>query len=77
MCGPMCSAAITKVQEQERTVRNALVDHASSWLCRRLISVTKCESQRKCRALHKCAVLGVVSWFLGVLRQTWIDVSVR
>ena len=25
----------------------------------------------------RCAILDVVSWFLGVLQQLWIDVSVR
>ena len=25
----------------------------------------------------RCAVLGVVSWFPGVLQQLWMDVSVR
>ena len=27
--------------------------------------------------VQRCAVLGVLSWFAGVLRQIWIDVSVR
>ena len=27
--------------------------------------------------VQRCAVLDVVSWFPGVLRQVWIDVSVR